>query len=92
MCLDAHHELKTVNIYSVHKYDDTGKHKLDDIIKGVMTGMYYDRSALMPIYDAYNAVKLTKWYLAWKLREAIRSRLIQDNLIPLVAVVRLDEP
>ena len=92
MCLNAHHELKTVNIYSVHQQDDTGKYKLDDIIKGVMTGMYYDRSALMPIYDAYNAVKLTKWYLAWKLREAIRSRLIQDNLIPLVAVVRLDEP
>jgi len=92
MCLNAHHELKTVNIYSVHIQDDTGKHKLDDIIKGVMTGMYYDRSALIPIYDAYNAVKLTKWGSAWKLREAIRSRLIQDNLIPPVATVRLDEP
>ena len=92
MCLNAHHELKTVNIYSVHKQDDTGKHKLDDIIKGVVTGMYYDRSALIPIYDAYNAVKLTKWCSAWKLREAIRSRLIQDNLIHPVAAVRLDEP
>ena len=60
MCLNAHHELKTVNIYSVHQQDDTGKYKLDDIIKGVMTGMYYDRSALIPIYDAYNAVRLIK--------------------------------
>ena len=61
--------------------EDTGKHKLDDIIKGVMTGMYYERSALIPIYDAYNAVQLTKGCTAWQLRAAIRSRLIQENLI-----------
>ena len=40
--------------------EDTGKHKLDDIIKGVTTGMYYDVSVLIPIYTAYNAVVLTK--------------------------------
>jgi len=81
MCLNAPHKLKNVNIYSVIKQADTGKHKLDDIIKGVMTGMHYERSALIPIYDAYNAVKLTKGCTAWQLRDAIRSRLIQENLI-----------
>jgi len=92
MCLNAHHELKTVVVCSACKQEDTGKHKLDDIIEGVLTGVYYDRSALIPIYDAYNAVQLTPGCTAWQLREAIRSRLIQENLIPLVAVVSLDEP
>jgi len=78
---DAHHGLKNVNIYSVMNQEDTGKHKLDDIIEGVLTGVYYDRSALIPIYDAYNAVQLTPECTAWQLREAIRSRLIQENLI-----------
>jgi len=81
MCLNAHHELTNVNIYSVMKKEDTGKHKLDNIIEQIMTGMDYNHSALIPIYDAYNAVQLTKGCTAWQLREAIRSRLIQENLI-----------
>jgi len=91
MYVDAHHELTTVNTYSVHQQDDTGKHKLDDIIEGVSTGMYYEPSALIPIYHAYNAVTLAKGCSASKLRDAFRLRLTQDNLIPLVADVTLDE-
>ena len=68
MCLNAHHQLKTVNIYSVKKQDDTGTHNLDDIIKGVTTDIYYDVSALIPIYTAYNAIVLTKGCSAWQLR------------------------
>jgi len=79
MCLIARHELKTVHIYSVHKQDDKGKHKLHDIIKGITTGMHYDRSALNPIYNAYNAITLTEGSSAWNLREAIGSRLLQAN-------------
>jgi len=79
MCLIARHELKTVHIYSVHKQDDTGQHKLDDIIKGVMTGMKYDRSTLKPIYDAYKAVKLAEGCSAMKLREEIGWRLQEEN-------------
>jgi len=53
--------------------------------------MYCELSALIPIYDAYNAVTLEEGYSAWNLRDAIRSRLTQDNLIALVADVTLDE-
>jgi len=56
-----------------------GKHKLDDIIEGVMTGMHYDRGALKPIYDAYNAITLTEGCSAWTLRAGIVSRLMQNN-------------
>jgi len=75
MCLNAQHELKNVNTYPVMQQEDTGKHKLDDM------GMRYECSALIPIYDAYNAVQLAKGCTAWQLRAALRSRLIQENLI-----------
>jgi len=75
----------------VFKQKDTGKYKLDDIIKEVATGTYYDSSELIPIYDAYNAATLAEGCSAWRLRDAIRSRLTQDNLIDLVADVTLDE-
>jgi len=52
MCLNTHHELTTVNKYSVRKQDDTGKHKLNDTIDGVATGMYYDRISLIAICNA----------------------------------------
>ena len=81
-----------MNIYSVLKQDDTGKRKLHDIIKRITTGMDYDRTKLIPIYNAYNAVRLAEGCSAIKLREAIRSRLMQENLIPPVAGVSLDEP
>jgi len=81
MYLCAQHELKNVNIHPVNKLEDTGKHKLDDIIAGVMTGTHYECSALIPIYNAYNAVQLTKECTAWQLRAALRSRLMQEDLI-----------
>jgi len=91
MYLNAHHELTTVKMYSVLKQDDTGKYKLDEIIEEIVTGMDYDPGELIPIYDAYSAVTLSEGCSAWKLRDAIRSRLTQDDLIPLVADVTLDE-
>jgi len=90
-CLNAHHELKTVVVCSACKQEDTGKHKLDDIIKEVATGTHYESSELIPIYDAYNAATLNQGGSAWRLRDAIRSRLTQDDLIALVADVTLDE-
>ena len=79
MCPIARHELKSVHINLVHKQDDTGKHNLDEVIEGVLTGTHYDRSALKPIYDAYQSINLAKGCSAWKLREAIGSRLLQED-------------
>ena len=53
--------------------------------------MDFEVSALIPIYESYNAVVLAAGCSASKLRDAIRSRLTQDNLFTLVTDVILDE-
>jgi len=40
---------------------------------------HYDRSELKPIYAAYKSLDLAKGCSAWKLREAIGSRLLQEG-------------
>jgi len=70
---------------------DTGKYKLEDIIKEVATGTHYDPMELIPIYDAYNAARLDERCSTSRLRNAIRSRLIEEELFVLVADVTLDE-
>jgi len=53
--------------------------------------MDFEVSALIPIYESYNAVVLAAGCSASKLRDAIRSRLTQDELYALVTDVVLDE-
>ena len=91
MYLNARHELTTINMYSVSKQDDTGKYRLEEIIEEIATGMDFEVSALIPIYESYNAVTLSEDCSAGKLRDAIRSRLTQDKLFALVTDVTLDE-
>jgi len=91
MYLNARHELTTINMYSVSKQDDTGKYRLEEIIEEIATDMDFEVSALIPIYESYNAVTLSEECSAWKLRDAIRSRLTQDKLFTLVTDVTLDE-
>jgi len=91
MYLNAHHELTTINMCSGSKQDDTGKYSLEEIIEEIAKVMDFEVSALIPIYDAYNAVTLSEECSASKLRDAIRSRLTQDRLFALVADVTLDE-
>jgi len=89
--LNVHHELTTLNVYSVSQLDDTGKYRLEEIIEVIATGMDLEVSDLIPIYESYNAVVLAAGRSASKLRDAIRSRLTQDELYALVTDVALDE-
>ena len=78
MCLLARHQLLTMYVCSVDKLTDTGKYKVEEMIQQIATGTNYECKDLIPILDAYNAATLEKGCTAWRLRDAIRSRLAQD--------------
>jgi len=78
MCLLAHHQLLTMHVCSVDKLTDTGQYKVDDMIDQIATGTNYECKDLIPILDAYDAAELDEGCTAWKLRDAIRTRLAQD--------------
>jgi len=64
---------------------------VDQIIVKIATGMDFDVAALIPIYEFYTAADVSEGHSASKLRDSIRSRLIENQLFHLVTDVTLDE-
>jgi len=95
MYRSAHHELTTINIYSVSKYDDTGKIRLLEMIEAIATRTDFEVRSLVPIYQSYTAVKLDAECSAAQLRDAIRARLTKnlpkDELCALITGVTQDK-
>ena len=91
MYRNAHHGLTTVSMHSVSQVDDTGKHRLPEMIEAIATRTDFEVRSLVPIYQSYNAVDLRAEYSASKVRDAILARLTKDGLCALITDVALDE-
>ena len=95
MYRNAHHGLTTVNMHSVSQVDDTGKHRLPEMIEAIATRTDFEVRSLVPIYQSYNAVTLRADCSAAQLRDAIRARPTKDltkvELCALITDVALDE-
>jgi len=83
--VNVHLELTTLLVYPVSLLEDTGKYRLEEIIAEIERGMDFDANALIPIYESYLASNLSDENTASKLRDAIRSRLIEDDLFCLTS-------
>ena len=78
MYRNAHHELTIITMYSVSKYDGTGKCRLSEMIETMATRTDFEIRSLVLIYQSYNAVKLDAKCSAAQLRDAIDARLTKD--------------
>jgi len=82
-------------MYSVSRYDDTGKCRLPEMINAIATRSDFDVRSLVPIYQSYTAVKLDAECSAAQLRDAIRARLTKnlpkDELCALITGVTQDK-
>jgi len=78
MYRNAHHELTIITMYSVSKYDGTGKCRLPEMIETIATRTDFEIRSLVLIYQSYNAVKLDAKCSAAQLRDAIDARLTKD--------------
>jgi len=88
---NVHHELTTLHVYPVALLDVTGQHTLEQIIAKIATDMDFQVTALIPIYESYYAADVAAGHSASKLRDAIRSRLIEKQLFDVVTDIALDE-
>jgi len=89
LCVNDDHELTHVHVSPVDPLYDTGQYSMEVILEKIATGTDFSMVELIPIYKAFSQVGAGH---SAQLRDAIGSRLQQEDMFGLVSDVALVAP